>query len=192
MPYILVYISGPQSAFFAAISILSPCFYTSKIRAFLQPALLPFLADPLSSTHSLLVSKSFPAVSYLLGYHFHRISASLTKFQASFTFRAISTFLNWSPSDLKVWPFKLTTACFLQLFCLKRIYSGRHELLLLLKDTIGFLITGVPGFPEQCCSRGKPDHSSQLRCPRNCPLPLHYSYQLSKGTSLFYTQAEGC
>lgn len=119
MPYILVYISGPQSAFFAAISILSPCFYTSKIRAFLQPALLPFLADPLSSTHSLLVSKSFPAVSYLLGYRFHRISASLTKFQASFTFRAISTFLNWSPSDLKVWPFKLTTGLLLATLLLK-------------------------------------------------------------------------
>lgn len=117
MPYILEYVSGPLSALLQQFPFY-PCPSTTLTTwAFLQPAHLPFLTDPLPSTRSLLVSRSFLAASPLL--QFHRISASLTKFQVSFVFRAISTFLNWSSSDLEVCPLILTTGLLLVTLLLK-------------------------------------------------------------------------
>lgn len=79
-----------QISFIAAISILSPCFYISKtIFSTTCPCLILCRPSVKSSQFS-----NPNTVSPLLGYHFHRISASLTKFQVSFIFRAIITFLN--------------------------------------------------------------------------------------------------
>lgn len=178
-----------QISFIAAISILSSCFYISKTQCFLQPALLPFSADSLPSAHNLQILTCSFTLAWI-------------PFPQDFCISdKVSSFLHIQSHNQPFWtgppqslPIKLTTGLLLAVSCLEQIYPGRQESLSS-KDTKGFLIMGVPGFPERSCSCRKPDHSLQVSCHRNRPLSLHL-YHLPEGTLLLQiiilTQAEGC